>query len=156
MLATLALTLIPATVMAMPQITPQTHATGTSTALPPLRDEALRAALLGAWCNSSDEGRSCWAWDVFSDDGQLQICGRFPDDGQPFRGVGAVTVSGDRMCYEVLEASDNFWLAPGDRYCSRITGISDQAHTWQDNFDAPAIRLSRVPQTAVVCPDLAR
>lgn len=124
--------------------------------LPSLQGEALARALEGAWCNSEDGGLTCWAYDVFSADGQLRACGRFPDDDEAFEGVGEVTVSGDRMCYRVLRASENFWLPPEGRYCSRITGISPQAHDYQDTATGPTIRLHRIPLTAVTCPAIRR
>lgn len=110
-----------------------------------LQGPALAAALQGAWCNSEDGGRSCWAYDVFLPDGRLQACGRWPDDPQPFFGVGVVTISGDRMCYRVTEASANFWVRPGSQYCTRILAVSPQMHRYQDLDSGRIDTLTRVP-----------
>ena len=79
-----------------------------------------------------DGGRSCWAYDVFSEDGRLRACGQFPDETRAFDGTGRVSIAGDLMCYRVLQASENFWVRPGSSYCTRIMSISRTAHTYQD------------------------
>lgn len=98
----------------------------------PPRGEALHRALHGTWCNSNDGGRSCWAWDEFSADGRFSACGRTDDDPRPFRGAGRVEVSGRRMCYGVDTASENFWLRPGQRYCTDIVAIDARTHRYRD------------------------
>lgn len=94
--------------------------------------EALHRALEGAWCNSEDGGRSCWAWDRFFADGSFTACGRHEDESRPFRGSGRVTVQGRTMCYTVTEASENFWLRPGGRYCTEIVAIDAHTHRYRD------------------------
>lgn len=121
-----------------------------------LTDQALARALLGAWCNSSDGGRSCWAFDVFSEDGTLRACGQFPDETRAFDGMGRVSIAGDLMCYHVLQASENFWVRPGSSYCTRILGISGTAHTYQDLETGAPFTLTRVPIEAVTCPAALR
>lgn len=118
----------------------------------PLQGDALVQALQGAWCNSDDGGRSCWAWDQFFADGTLRACGRQPDERQPFDGEGRFTVEGDRMCYVVTRASPNFWVRPGSRYCTRIVAIGAREHTYQDLETGERFTLTRVPAAGVRCP----
>ena len=96
------------------------------------QDATLHRALLGLWCNSEDGGRSCWAWDEFHADGRFEACGRTEDDPRPFHGTGRVDISGARMCYTVTAASENFWLRPGQRYCTDIVAIDALTHRYRD------------------------
>jgi hypothetical protein len=98
----------------------------------PPGDAALQRALHGSWCNSSDGGRSCWAWDEFDADGRFHACGRTDDDPRPFRGEGRFDVQGRRMCYVVETASENFWLKPGQRYCTDTVAIDRRTHRYRD------------------------
>lgn len=98
----------------------------------PPTDTELQHALQGLWCNSSDGGRSCWAWDEFRADGRFEACGRTDDDPRPFRGAGRFEVTGRRMCYTVEAASANFWLKPGQRYCTEIVAIDARTHRYRD------------------------
>ena len=118
----------------------------------PLQGLALAAALEGAWCNTTDDGRSCWAYDIFRPDGTLRACGRFPDEKQAFDGTGRVSISGQVMCYRVLHATENFWVKPGSTYCTRIVEISATAHTYQDLESGARFKLLRVPSGSVTCP----
>lgn len=93
---------------------------------------ALQRALVGLWCNSNDGGASCWAWDMFTPDGRLHLCGRADGDARPFHGRGVVTVEGRRMCYRVESASENFWLPVGQTYCTEIVAIDDTTHRYRD------------------------
>lgn len=100
--------------------------------LQPLRDEALREALLGHWCAPQHAASGCWAVDVLDAQGRLLACGRRPDDGEPFYGRGRFEVQGERLCYRVEEASDSFWIRPGSRFCVRIVGVSPSRHVYED------------------------
>lgn len=117
----------------------------------PLRDRALVEALRGAWCNSDDGGRTCWAYDIFHADGTLRACGRFPDESQPFDGTGVVGVEGNVMCYRVTRATPGFWVKPGTAYCTRILSVSGTSHTYQDMDSGRTFRLFRVPLSAARC-----
>lgn len=119
---------------------------------PPVTDAALHRALLGVWCNSNDGGRTCWAYDEFFEDGQFEACGRTDDDPRPFRGGGRVNVIGQRMCYEVSFASDNFWIGPGGRYCTDIVAIDDRTHRYRDIDTKAEFVLHRIPKSAKRCP----
>ena len=136
--ATLAAALLLAGCAALPSPAPQ--------------DEALHRALHGLWCNSNDGGRSCWAWDEFGDDGRFRACGRTDDDPRPFRGEGRVEVRGQRMCYVVDAASDNFWLRPGQRYCTDIVAIDAHTHRYRDIDTGAEFTLLRRDNPAVRCP----
>jgi hypothetical protein len=114
--------------------------------------EALHRALHGLWCNSTDGGRSCRAWDEFSADGRFRACGRTDDDMRPFRGEGRVEVSGRRMCYVVDAASENFWLRPGQRYCTDIVAIGAATHRYRDIDTGAEFTLFRRDNAAVRCP----
>ena len=124
--------------------------------LQPLQDKALASALVGAWCNSDDGGKTCWAYDVFKADGTLRACGRFPDERRAFDGEGLVSVSGNVMCYRVRSATENFWVKPGSSYCTRILGVSRNSHTYQDMESGAKFSLTRVRSEAVTCSALAQ
>lgn len=120
---------------------------------PSVADAALHRALLGVWCNSNDGGRSCWAYDEFFDDGHFEACGRTDDDPRPFRGGGKVTVTGQRMCYEVTFASSNFWIRQGGRYCTDIVAIDERMHRYRDIDTKAEFVLYRVPKSEKRCLD---
>jgi hypothetical protein len=113
---------------------------------------ALQRALVGTWCNSDDGGRSCWAWDRFTADGRFEACGRAAGDPKPFRGAGRFEVQGRRMCYRVEQASDNFWLPPGARYCTDIVAIERATHRYRDLDSGAEFTLHRRPAAARRCP----
>lgn len=120
------------------------------TALP--QDDALARALRGAWCNSDDGGRTCWAYDHFRDDGTLRACGRHADEPVGFDGVGVVQVDGTRLCYRVTAATPNFWVRPGTRFCTDIVAIDAGSHRYQDPESGTLTTLTRVPVEQVRCP----
>lgn len=118
----------------------------------PPRDAALQQALQGMWCNSSDGGRSCWAWDEFDADGRFSACGRTDDDPRPFAGSGRISVSGQRMCYRVETASGSFWLQPGQRYCTDIVAIDAASHRYRDIDTGAEFTLYRRAAAERRCP----
>lgn len=114
--------------------------------------DALQRALEGLWCNSSDGGKSCWAYDHFHRDGRFEACGRTEDDERPFHGAGRVSVQGQTMCYVVTRASDNFWLPPGSRYCTDIVSIDRHTHRYRDRDTGAVFTLYRRPISEKRCP----
>jgi len=112
---------------------------------------ALQRALEGVWCNSHDQGRSCWAYDEFLGDGSFRACGRTDDDPRPFHGAGQVTIQGQTMCYVVTAASDNFWLPPGQRYCTEITAMGPWTHRYRDIDTGAEFTLYRRAATRAPC-----
>lgn len=110
------------------------------------------ASLVGVWCNTMDDGASCWAYDSFDADGRFEACGRTDDDPRPFRGRGVYAVEGRRMCYQVTEATPNFWLGPGARYCTEIVAIDAASHRYRDLDTQAEFRLLRVPAASKRCP----
>lgn len=117
-----------------------------------LADTGLRQALLGAWCNSNDGGLSCWAYDEFREDGSFEACGTAEGDALAFRGAGAYSVHGQRMCYVVTQATPNFWLPPGGRYCTDILAVGSRSHRYRDIDTGQAFELYRVPAARKSCP----
>lgn len=118
----------------------------------PLEGQALQKALEGVWCNSTDGGKSCWAYDEFFADGRFEACGRHDDERQAFRGTGRVSIEGRRMCYVVLTASSHFWLQPGQRYCTEILDIDAQTHRYRDIDTGQQFVLLRRPAADKRCP----
>ena len=117
----------------------------------PSAASAVVAGLVGVWCNSSDAGATCWAYDEFRSDGSFTACGRTDDDPRPFIGEGRYTVEGARMCYLVTRASANFWLRPGARYCTDIVAMSPTAHRYRDLDTGAEFELARVAASSRRC-----
>jgi len=118
----------------------------------PQQGIALHRALEGVWCNSNDNGRTCWAYDTFLDDGTFEACGKTDDDIRPFRATGMVSVEGRRMCYVVAAATDNFWLRPRSRYCTDIIAIDERTHRYRDIDTGAEFTLHRRPAFEKRCP----
>jgi hypothetical protein len=118
----------------------------------PPQGSALHRSLEGVWCNSNDNGRTCWAYDTFLDDGTFEACGKTDDDTRPFRATGMASVEGRRMCYVVTTASDNFWLRPGSRYCTDIIAIDERMHRYRDIDTGAEFTLHRRPALERRCP----
>ncbi len=131
-------------------------ALGLSMALPLQAAEptgaALRAALVGAWCNSDDGGHTCWAYDEFLADGRFRACGTHPDDRRRFEGAGRFEVTGRRMCYRVDSATDSFWVRPGTRFCTDIVGIDGREHRYRDIESGQTFVLYRRDAVQPLCP----
>ena len=132
-----------AVVLALPRVSAEPAATHGS---------ALHRALEGVWCNSNDNGRTCWAYDTFLADGTFAACGKTDDDVRPFHGTGTASVEGRRMCYVVATASDNFWLRPGSRYCTDIIAIDERTHRYRDIDTGAESTLHRRDASAKRCP----
>lgn len=112
----------------------------------------LPEGLQGLWCSPTPDGRGCWAWDHFSADGGLHLCGRHEDDTLPFEAHARYTLEGRRLCYRVERASANFWIAPGQTYCTEIVRLSAVAHTWRDIDSGQTYELLRRPIAEKACP----
>ncbi len=119
--------------------------------MPPQTPATAAHGLVGVWCNSNDGGSTCWAYDEFRTNGTFEACGRTEDDPRPFRGEGTYSVNGKLMCYVVTQATQNFWLGPGARYCTEITGISSSSHRYRDLDTGAEFELTRVPSSAKSC-----
>lgn len=118
---------------------------------PPGAGETARL-LVGVWCNPSDDGAGCWAYDEFRADGGFTACGIAQDDPVPFRGSGRYAVDGQRMCYVVTHATPNFWLPTGARYCTEIVAIDRDTHRYRDIDTDAEFRLTRVVDGSARCP----
>ncbi|MEY2685936.1 MAG: hypothetical protein RL375_134 [Pseudomonadota bacterium] len=110
---------------------------------PPVVPASLAEALLGVWCNSDDGGRTCWAWDEFTDRGTLEMCGQAHGDARPFRARATVEWAGARLCYRVVEATDTFWLRAGERYCTEIVEVHPDHHVYRDLDTGQHVHLLR-------------
>lgn len=121
-------------------------------AAPVPQGPALERALVGLWCSPDDDGRGCWAWDRFFADGRFEACGRAAGDSRPFRGSGRFSVVGQRMCYVVDTASENFWLQAGARYCTDIVAIDRRTHRYRDIDTRAEFVLHRRPVAQRRCP----
>lgn len=115
--------------------------------------EALHRALHGLWCNPTEDGRGCWAWDEFLPDGRLRACGIAEGDARPFFGEGLVRVDGQRLCYQVTAASANFWLPVGGRYCTDILALDAAHHRYRDIDTGAEFSLLRRPPGDRRCPE---
>ena len=118
----------------------------------PAFDEKLAQELVGVWCNSTDGGETCWAFDEFNAAGQFQACGKTEDETAGFAGAGRFTVTGQRMCYVLDTATPNFWLQAGNRYCTEILTIGPTRHRYRDIDTRQEFELQRVPATRKMCP----
>ena len=117
-----------------------------------LAGPAMRAALLGSWCNSDDGGKTCWAHDEFFADGRFRACGKTPDDAVPFSGEGRFEVSGQRMCDRIERATDSFWIRPGTRFCTDILAIDERQHSYRDIESGQRFVLHRRESAQPICP----
>ena len=121
-------------------------------ATPEVIAPTLAAALVGVWCNSHDGGKTCWALDEFTEHGTLRMCGLQEEDGLPFEASATVTFTGQRMCYQVVKATSNFWLRPGQRYCTEIVEVHVLSHVYRDLDTGKEFRLLRQPASNARCP----
>jgi hypothetical protein len=118
----------------------------------PSLDEKLAQDLVGAWCNSNDGGKTCWAFDEFNSSGHFQACGKTEDELVGFAGGGRFTVNGQRMCYVLDTATPNFWLQAGSRYCTDILAIGPERHRYRDIDTKQEFELLRVAPSRKQCP----
>lgn len=79
------------------------------------------------------------------------MCGVQEGDPRPFRAEADVSFSGRLMCYQVREATDNFWIKPGQRYCTEIVQVEPQRHIYRDLDSGESFELLRKPASAKSC-----
>jgi hypothetical protein len=110
----------------------------------PPEGPALRAALLGVWGNSDDEGRTFWGFDEFRADGTLASTGTFPVGTEPFRLAGTFDVSGRKVCSRVTEASGSATLPVGHSFCVEVLYIDSNIQRYRSDEDQEIHTLYRV------------
>lgn len=98
-------------------------------------NEQLRAALIGTWGNSDDEGRTFWAFDEYFPDGRLIATGTLPENGKSFRAVANFQTKGRLSCVRVTETSDPSIFPLGLYFCSEVLYI-DNAHVRFKDLDS--------------------
>jgi hypothetical protein len=87
--------------------------------------QALSATLQdGVWCNSEDGGKTCAGFDEFHADGRLTSCGKFSFDRRPFTASGNYEVKGRAVCAVITEASANYAVRPGFRFCVEMLEVT--------------------------------
>jgi hypothetical protein len=128
-------------------------ATSTLSAAVP-EDDKLRAALIGIWCSSLDDGKSCYAWDEFKVDGTVVSCGTWPRSKRPWAATGAFRVSGRTVYLTVTSKSKSYALPVGDRFTTEVLAIDARSHTYVDNVSREQRVLYRVESSARSCPRL--
>ena len=81
-----------------------------------------------------------------------QACGKTEDESFGFAGEGKFTVKGQRMCYVIENATPNFWLQAGSRYCTDILAIGPKRHRYRDIDTKQEFELLRVASSRKQCP----
>jgi hypothetical protein len=117
-------------------------------------DQSLRAALIGIWCSSQDEGKSCYAWDEFKVDGTIVSCGTWPRSKRPWAATGAFKVVGRTVYLTVTSRSKFYALPVGDRFTTEVLAVDARSQTYLDNVSQEKRTLYRVTSTARSCPKL--
>jgi hypothetical protein len=117
-------------------------------------DDALVAALQGAWCVSDDDGRTCWGYDRFEGT-TIRACGRLPEDDRPFSVVARLAMKDRTACYTVTETdADSAAVYPvGHQFCATVLEINDRFQRYL--LDGTVYTTYRVPMAAVACPGSA-
>ena len=116
------------------------------------KDAALSAALRGVWCASEDNGKTCWGYDHFVDEGLVEACGAFPDDGTTFRLKGRYELRGRESCLTVIESNIPKFYPVGHRLCTRVLRIDKRQHTYKNVASGTEHTTYRVPETSKRCP----
>lgn len=114
-------------------------------------DQALAQAILGAWCNSDDGGRSCWGYDEYLPGGAARSCALPPGSSRPWSGTATYEVKGPFVCLRVTDSTDDS-MRPGDRICIQVLEI-DARHQRFRYVDSDAeFTLHRRAPADVRCP----
>ena len=74
--------------------------------------------VVGVWCSSADEGRTCWGIGETYPDGTADACGREQTQGIEFAMTLKWEIKNGQMCETVVKTSHPDVMPPGDRFCS--------------------------------------
>jgi len=115
------------------------------------RDQALVAALQGSWCVTEDGGKTCWAYDTFSEN-TISGCGVIPETNERIRATARFTVNGTKTCYQVTSTDDPENFPVGHSFCTQVMAIDDRSQTYKHLDSGELHTTFRVPKSSVVCP----
>ncbi len=105
--------------------------------------EALRAAMVGAWCNSQDGGKTCWAYDFIDADGKALACNVEARGGLSYVATAQHTVEAAESCFVILGSAVPE-LEVGHRLCIQSFMIDAQIHRFQyKSQDGEVVTLHR-------------
>jgi hypothetical protein len=116
-----------------------------------LFDMDLEQALQGAWCNSKDQGKTCWGFDVFNK-GKTDYCGRLPSSGEVVYGSTSYTVRGNRVCHIITSSNDENFLSVGETLCFDVLRIDTERQVFRSVEDNELDTLYRTQAEGVRCP----
>jgi len=117
----------------------------------PVDGDLIRALQDGVWCNSDDTGDTCWGYDEFLPGGLVRACGKDGEDSLPYRAEGRYEVRGRYVCFELTQATPNFGLKPGHKFCTEVLGIDAQTQRYRDLETDEVVVLFRRPKSAWKC-----
>jgi len=115
-------------------------------------DAALSVALRGVWCASDDNGKTCWGYDHFVDEGLIEACGAFPEDGKTFLLKGRYELRGRESCLTITESNTPNSFPVGGKFCARVLRIDKRQHTFRNLETGTEHTSYRVPETSKRCP----
>jgi hypothetical protein len=116
-----------------------------------MQGDKLAAALEGAWCNSEDGGKTCWAFEDFAS-GAATSCGQSLEDGTKFLIKGNYTIRGDLVCHEATASNVSSMAKPGDRFCVQIVHIDEKTQQYRFSPHDEIHTLHRIPREDIRCP----
>ncbi len=95
-----------------------------------VRGPELIMAMVGDWCLSIDEGKSCWNHHRFTDT-TIHSCGVVPKTGAAFEARSSYTVEGALLCQTVVTSSLPDIITPGYKTCTEIIEINTKIHRFR-------------------------
>lgn len=116
-----------------------------------LVDNDLQQALEGAWCNSIDQGKTCWGFDIF-EKGQTRYCGRLPETGEVVYGSTKYFVKGNRVCHTITSSNTDDVLEVGEEFCFDVLSVDAERQVFRSVETRDLDTLYRTSISSVVCP----
>ena len=114
-----------------------------------LRDAALEKSIEGYWCNSDDNGKTCWGFDHLSN-GSAFTCIQV---GQKYATAKSrYVVRGNSVCHEVTESSEPEVMRPGYRICLEVVEINEHMQKFRYFNSKEIITIFRTQRAKATCP----
>lgn len=112
------------------------------------RDAALRQAILGRWCLSEDDNKTCWGYNLLRADGTFSSSGVHPETHRPFHIEGTFEAKGQMACFLAIRNDSELNPKAGESICSTILSVQHGRQVFRQYGDDTVRTIYRAKDTS--------